>query len=143
MRRTDRRRNRRIALPASLMILALLVAAVATAQASRAPTRAERDSLRAIVLEQCSATQPGCKFNGSRVSTVNPRFALANSGGFNYGYSVIYRRANAQSLRWRARTVIGGGLPGCRELLRAAPAKVLRDLRIQGFKSNGTTGYCG
>ncbi|MGE3138133.1 MAG: hypothetical protein AB7I08_08650 [Thermoleophilia bacterium] len=138
----SRSRSYQGALCASFAALMVVAVVAGPATASRAPTNAERSSLRAAVLGQCNAEDPPCTWKRAVVSTKNARFALAYANSSLTDYNVIYRRASTGTTRWRSRIVLSGGVVSCSRLLRAAPRAVLRDLKVTGLKSN-SVGYCG
>lgn len=131
-----------------LLLGAFIVTAVASmivagaASASRAPTKAERTSLRATTLAQCNKADGPCTWKSAVISTRNARFALSYANGSFIDYNVIYRRDSPTATRWRSRLLLSNGVSLCSVLLKAAPREVLRDLNIQGIKGS-STGYCG
>lgn len=138
------KRHRPVQLILATFVMAALTSLVVagSASASRAPTKAERASLRATVLSQCNKEDGPCIWRRAVVSTRNSRFALVYANGSFIDYNVIYRRDGPTATRWRSRKVLSNGVDNCSALLKAAPREVLRDLNIRGLKSD-SIGYCG
>jgi hypothetical protein len=116
---------------AVLMTVAALAALPAAAAASRAPTVAEEEAIRAALLADCDANQEGCVFNGAaRVSTVDQDFAWAAAHGDYYDHSGILRFRDG---RWTVQIIQGGGVRDCRDFWQHASTRVVHDLRISGL----------
>ncbi|MGD9694038.1 MAG: hypothetical protein AB7V42_00065 [Thermoleophilia bacterium] len=134
--------------PALALLLAGLLLGVlaATAGASRSPTTAEREAIRARALNVCDRTgaPSPCRYHRARVSTRNARFAWADVT--NEGFSaVLLRRPSVGSLAFRVVGVQGGGINTCAYWRARAGRKVLRDLRVSGLLNvrTGRVGLCG
>jgi hypothetical protein len=126
----------------ALTLLAGLWLAAPSAQADRAPTKAERAAIKPVALESCGSPAGECKFHGARVSTANARFVWANVT--NEGFSgALLKRPTRESRRFRVIGVQGGGIGECAYWRKRAPRAVLRDLRIGGLVDSGDTRNCG
>lgn len=131
-----------VALAALIGAGLILTSLSAVVDASRAPTKKERKWIRKASMKHCRNTQPpigiyGCEWQGGiRVSTVNPRYAWANSVGTSHSTSGILRRKGKRAKYWRVIVTEGGGILSCSHWYRKAPRRVVRDLRVRGFYEN-------
>lgn len=117
--------------------------AVATspAVAARPATAAEGAAIKRVTVSKCGVPG-GCRWNGARVSTANPRYAWANV--FGEGISgMLVRRPSTNGERFRVIATQGGGIGECAEWRTHAPKRVLRDLRIKGLVASGNVVTCG
>lgn len=115
---------------------------LASADSSRAPTKKERKWIRKAAMKDCRQRQGtvvgyGCEWRGGiRISTANPRYAWAEVYGPQHDHSGILRRKSPRAKYWRVKQVVGGGIQPCSYWYAKAPRRVVRDLRIEGFREN-------
>jgi hypothetical protein len=131
---------------AVVVALATATAAGLTAEGAsgaRRASAAERSALRHLIVAACrrgSAPGAPCRLGTVRVSTVNPRFAWAESRGGDGFTAALVKRPHRTGGRWRIVAIQGGGIENCSKWERHAPRRVVRDLRLDGLRPGGTSG---
>lgn len=127
---------------AAIALTSLLTLTAPDADAWRLPSARERSAIKAASMRHCRETQPGgCRWlGGVMVSTTDPRYAWAASGGDAYGTAGIVSRPTARSERWRVKRVVGGGAQPCSWWTSVAPGRVVGEFGLEGFRlgSDGT-----
>jgi hypothetical protein len=109
---------------AVVLVLTLAAAVAGTASAKRPPTPSERAAIRSAMLAfirmEGSPVAQDARVTRIRISTVNARYATAETFAASAGYGVAVLRHRGGT--WRVRQF--GSDIGC----GAAPKKVLQDL---------------
>jgi len=125
----------------TVILIVQLGVSASSALAERSPTSSEVRSIRAVAMAYCHAfgTPSPCVYGShatwpalrTRVSTVNARYAWADV--FTDGLSgELLLRPHPYGGGWRILASGGGGLTSCSAWFRAAPRRVIKDLRLQG-----------
>jgi hypothetical protein len=94
----------------------------------RPATVRETAIIRAVAMRACGWPKYACKWNGARVSTIDPRYAYGQSvyEGFS---GVLVRRVSVVPLRYAIVRKLGGGAEPCGSFPLSI-RRVVKDLRL-------------
>ena len=133
-------------LGAIVILGAVLLASLGTAEASRAPSKTERQAIRVAAMRYCQhhqedPTHPDllCKWEGGiRISTANQHYAWADVAGPQIDGSGILKRVRG-TRDWRMVRTYGGGILSCEYWYQVIPRPVVHDLGVEGFTEGDQT----